>query len=309
MLAVLGFFAFRPRKGWLRKKGAIAAGGAALLSGGSDVEGGGAKGKAPSSGGEPPAEVLDSFLTQSYCFGQSPAASQLGSAPGGTASGGMGISGAAVAGAAVAGAGVAAAGLAAATRSHGTGSSDAGSGGTRDLAVPVTGTDSDPLLSYISSYVASHPTTQTGGPHPPAFGSREAAPISPAPSAAVHSGGSNPSQGGGSDSSGLFHTEWEVQWGDLTIEGLIGRGSFGQVYLAQWQMTKASAAALCWPACKVFAAACGACGWHLTLAACLLARLCAYCRWLSRCSLHGARTWAAPATWSFPKARCASCTR
>ena len=38
-----------------------------------------------------------------------------------------------------------------------------------------------------------------------------------------------------------LHTDarlWEVQWPELTIQRLLGRGSFGSVYLAEWSHTQ-----------------------------------------------------------------------
>lgn len=37
---------------------------------------------------------------------------------------------------------------------------------------------------------------------------------------------------------------WEVQWDSIVLQRPIGRGSFGRVYLAQWNATPASGAAL-----------------------------------------------------------------
>lgn len=78
---------------------------------------------------------------------------------------------------------------------------------------------SDPLLTYISSYVASRSSLPTR--------------LSP-PGAAPGSGGS------GSVGAALHSDEqvWEVQWEELAIERPIGRGSFGDVYLAQWNHTQ-----------------------------------------------------------------------
>ena len=47
---------------------------------------------------------------------------------------------------------------------------------------------------------------------------------------------SHGSSGGGS---GAFELRtdarvWEVQWAELTVQRLLGRGSFGSVYLAEW---------------------------------------------------------------------------
>ncbi|KAI7842018.1 hypothetical protein COHA_004219 [Chlorella ohadii] len=76
-------------------------------------------------------------------------------------------------------------------------------------------TASDPVLAFVTSHVASQPPSAQRQPSDP-----------------VISG----SSGGGS--SGLeLRTDarlWEVQWAELTILRLLGRGSFGSVYLGEW---------------------------------------------------------------------------
>lgn len=66
------------------------------------------------------------------------------------------------------------------------------------------------MLTHVSSYLASQQ-----------------------PPVATASG---PSSGGGSGGLELRTDArlWEVQWEELTIQRCIGRGSFGSVYLAEW---------------------------------------------------------------------------
>ena len=82
---------------------------------------------------------------------------------------------------------------------------------------------SDPMLSFISSYLDSHP--------------RSAAQHSSAPSqpeAALAPSGNN--SGGSAETRGSGPLDlWEVQWPELTILRLVGHGSFGAVYLAEWK--------------------------------------------------------------------------
>lgn len=78
----------------------------------------------------------------------------------------------------------------------------------------------DLVLSYISSFLATHP--------------HSAASASSLASAA-------PSMAGGSSSGAIELRSdarmWEVQWAELTILRLIGHGSYGAVYLAEWNQT------------------------------------------------------------------------
>lgn len=77
------------------------------------------------------------------------------------------------------------------------------------------------MLSFISSYLGSH--------RPPAGQLASATP----------SGGMDASPSGGSGAIEL-HSEnrmWEVQWEELTILRMIGHGSYGSVYLAEWKQT------------------------------------------------------------------------
>ncbi|PRW51177.1 Serine threonine- kinase CTR1 [Chlorella sorokiniana] len=73
---------------------------------------------------------------------------------------------------------------------------------------------SDPVLAYINSNVSSQPTSAHRQPAPLLAGS----------------------SGGGSGGLELRSDArvWEVQWAELTIVRAIGRGSFGSVYLAEW---------------------------------------------------------------------------
>lgn len=76
---------------------------------------------------------------------------------------------------------------------------------------------SDVVLSFVTSYLGTHPRAS----------SQSAA-------AALAPEGTNAA----SSSRGIeLHTDarlWEVQWPELTILRLIGHGSFGSVYLAEW---------------------------------------------------------------------------
>ena len=74
----------------------------------------------------------------------------------------------------------------------------------------------DPVLAFVSSHVASQPRSTQQQRQPSAL--------------------SHGSSGGGS---GAFELRtdarvWEVQWAELTVQRLLGRGSFGSVYLAEW---------------------------------------------------------------------------
>lgn len=80
---------------------------------------------------------------------------------------------------------------------------------------------SDPLLSSISSYLNTDSRAS-----------------SQQQLAALNSGASGAS-GRSRASSGRLELGtaarlWEAQWPELTIQHLLGRGSFGSVYLAEW---------------------------------------------------------------------------
>ena len=88
-------------------------------------------------------------------------------------------------------------------------------------ACSASSPSSDEMLSFISSYLNTHPHS------------------------ALHSGSAALASGGTSQSSGSGAIElrtdarlWEVQWPELTILRLVGRGSFGAVYLADWNRTR-----------------------------------------------------------------------
>lgn len=99
-------------------------------------------------------------------------------------------------------------------------------------------TASDPVLAFVTSHVASQPPSAQRQPSDP-----------------VISG----SSGGGS--SGLeLRTDarlWEVQWAELTILRLLGRGSFGSVYLGEWNQVAVAVKVLI---CKGERGGCCACG-------------------------------------------------
>lgn len=80
----------------------------------------------------------------------------------------------------------------------------------------------DPMLSYISSYLASqpHPLTPSAEQEP------------------AHDSGYKNSGSGGSVALRQEEQLWEVQWAELEVQRSIGRGSFGWVYLAQWNQTE-----------------------------------------------------------------------
>ena len=83
---------------------------------------------------------------------------------------------------------------------------------------------SDPMLSFISSYLDSQPH----------FAAQRSSDTSQ-PGAALASGG-NASSDGTADTRGSGPLDlWEVQWPELTILRLVGHGSFGAVYLAEWK--------------------------------------------------------------------------
>lgn len=100
----------------------------------------------------------------------------------------------------------------------------------------------DPLLSYINTYVASRPRGATPTLPPsiqrvdrPAGGS----------TGAINSGGGSGS-GGGSASGGSSSAVgaltpdaqmWHLEWSELEVQHVVGRGSFGAVYRATWQET------------------------------------------------------------------------
>lgn len=80
------------------------------------------------------------------------------------------------------------------------------------------------MLSFISSYLGSHPQAATQ----PQL-AQSALPLEGSGSLAGPSSGAL-----------ALRTDarlWEVQWEELTIQSLIGHGSFGSVYLAEWHRT------------------------------------------------------------------------
>lgn len=104
---------------------------------------------------------------------------------------------------------------------------------TSQVAIPAAttlcsfGTASDPLLLYISSFLASHTTLR---PEPTA------------PYQHLDSGSGNSNSGASSAPGGgpAFSPEthmWQLRWDELQIERPIGHGSFGAVYKARWQET------------------------------------------------------------------------
>lgn len=94
------------------------------------------------------------------------------------------------------------------------------------------GTASDPVLLYISSYLASHPPSRP-------------VPLATDPHLGSSSGSSIGNSSGRANSSGSgsalplspeMHM-WQLQWEELEIERPIGHRSFGAVYRARWQET------------------------------------------------------------------------
>ena len=80
------------------------------------------------------------------------------------------------------------------------------------------------MLSFITTYLASRSQPEYQLQQQPAW-------LAP-----WFSAGS----GGGSSGGLALRTSarlWEVQWPELTVLRRIGRGSFGSVYLAEWQRT------------------------------------------------------------------------
>ena len=95
---------------------------------------------------------------------------------------------------------------------------DAASG--RSHLLPRSGVPSttDPLLSFISSHLGTHSRTSSH---------QQLAPI--------NSGGSGRSgTSSGRLELGTNARLWEAQWPELALQHLLGRGSFGSVYLAEW---------------------------------------------------------------------------
>lgn len=83
---------------------------------------------------------------------------------------------------------------------------------------------SDHVLSFVSSYMSTRSLSAAQRPAPPL--------------ALSGSSGSGPIE---------LRTKarlWEVQWDELTIVRLIGHGSFGSVYLAEWNQTQVAAKVL-----------------------------------------------------------------
>ena len=81
--------------------------------------------------------------------------------------------------------------------------------------------NSDIVLSFVSSYLGSRPQS-----------SAHSQPAAAAPGDMGGSSGSGPTE---------LRTDarlWEVQWPELAILRLIGHGSFGSVYLAEWSRTR-----------------------------------------------------------------------
>ena len=90
------------------------------------------------------------------------------------------------------------------------------------------------MLSLIASYLTTHP--QTTAPS-------EALPLT--------SDAQRRSSGSGAIELRTDARLWEVQWPELTILHLVGRGSFGSVYLAEWNYTQVAVKVLvskgeCW---------------------------------------------------------------
>ncbi|KAI7844166.1 hypothetical protein COHA_002301 [Chlorella ohadii] len=77
------------------------------------------------------------------------------------------------------------------------------------------------MLSFISSYLTTQPHS-----------------ITRSQPEALASGGASRSSGSGALELRTDARLWEVQWRELTVLRLIGRGSFGAVYLADWNRTR-----------------------------------------------------------------------
>ncbi|KAI7838582.1 hypothetical protein COHA_007653 [Chlorella ohadii] len=175
-VAVLAFLAFRPRKGWLRRRGTAAA------------EQGG-KGDVEMSPGDKvvmltplPTGVLDSFLPPEVKLSQALALA----AP-----------------------------------------DSAGSSGPTN-APNSSGNMRDPLLLYISTYLASQPSSRSAP---------RALPQHPGSGSGGSGGGVSSSSGGAGQALSPEANMWQLQWGELEIDRQVGRGSFGTVYRARWHET------------------------------------------------------------------------
>ncbi|KAI3432561.1 hypothetical protein D9Q98_004110 [Chlorella vulgaris] len=123
---------------------------------------------------------------------------------------------------------------------------------TRSDASALHSRSTDPLLSYIASYMASRPaqpSSNSGGLPSPAVATRNW-PADDAPPRGLDSGGSAVTALSATSSSALRADvqQWAVQWSDLQIDRPIGRGSFGWVYLAQWHQTAVAVKVLVNPA-------------------------------------------------------------
>lgn len=95
----------------------------------------------------------------------------------------------------------------------------------------------DPLLLYISTYLASQHDSRS---------SSRAQPLHPDSGSGGSGGAASSSTGGaGASSSGGAAGQalspeanlWQLQWDELEIERQVGRGSFGAVYKARWHET------------------------------------------------------------------------
>lgn len=84
--------------------------------------------------------------------------------------------------------------------------------------------DEDPLLSLISTRLATRQGHGTAAPGTPAA-------LSPA------TPGSGPMPSSRRLQLPAAVQQWEVRWEELSVTRAIGRGSFGRVYLATWRET------------------------------------------------------------------------
>ena len=95
---------------------------------------------------------------------------------------------------------------------------------------------SDVVRSFVTSYLATRPQTAT----PSQSASQPASSPASIPASLTSGSGGASSSGGGSSSLELRTDArlWEVQWEELTLLRLVGHGSFGSVYLAEWNQTR-----------------------------------------------------------------------
>ena len=92
--------------------------------------------------------------------------------------------------------------------------------------------EDDPVLTYISTHLGALKRQATQR-------HRSAGSLGAGGGAGTGSGSSAPTTSPGSATSALPPEvqQWEVAYSDIHFKTVIGRGSFGRVYLAQWRQT------------------------------------------------------------------------